>query len=382
MGTIDDAEGRIRAHERAFRRAGLPNLIEGYSATEDIFTRAIPVLTLVFAFELLGAINLEWDSALANVFAFLGGVAILLGAFGLLNLLRGRPFASIPTKVGVPELVAFVVLPALLPLIFGGQWRSALATIAGQLVLLAAIYVFAKYGIISILRWTGGRFVEQLAASGTLLVRALPLLLFFSLVTFFTNEYWQMFGRGPEERFWAAIVLFAGLAAVFLLVQLSRSVLELERGSDLAGEPLRRAQRVNVGLVIFLSQALQVAFVTLAVWTFFVVFGALLVRAPVRMDWLGTFGTEVLTIPFFGGTRIVITRELLRTAGGVAAFSALYYTVAMALDSSYRDELVTRITEEMRETFARRAEYLRLFRGRGARPAGGAPSPSRSAAGG
>ncbi len=40
-----EAEAQIREYEAAFRRAGLPNLIEDYSAAEDIFTRALPLLT-------------------------------------------------------------------------------------------------------------------------------------------------------------------------------------------------------------------------------------------------------------------------------------------------------------------------------------------------
>ena len=33
---------------------------EDYSATEDVFTRAIPFLDVVFVVEILGAINLDW----------------------------------------------------------------------------------------------------------------------------------------------------------------------------------------------------------------------------------------------------------------------------------------------------------------------------------
>src|SRR5919109_384617 len=98
----------VAAYERAFRRAGLPLFIEDYTATEDVFTRALPVLTLVFLILVLGALNFTWPWW-ANVLAFLGGVAGLLGAYGMLNVLRGRPFASRPTKVGVPELAAFVI---------------------------------------------------------------------------------------------------------------------------------------------------------------------------------------------------------------------------------------------------------------------------------
>jgi hypothetical protein len=364
----------IAEYERSFRRAGLPNLIEDYSATEDVFTHALPFLALVFVVEMLGAVNLAWDSVLANVGAFLGGVALMFGAFGVLNVVRGRAFASIPRKVGTPELVAFVLLPSLLPLVFGGQWRSALVTLAGQLFLLGLVYVVVAYGVFSIVRWAGTRFLTQLRASLSLMVRALPLLLFFALVTFFTNEYWQMFASTRGVRYGVAIGLFALLGAAFLMVRIPGSVRDLERESHL-DVPLRRAQRANVGVVIFVSQALQVLFVTTAVGIFFVVFGTLLVNLDIQRDWMQTVPT-LYDLPLVG-TSLGLTHELLRVAIGTASFSGLYYTVAMVVDSSYRDEFVTGITDEMRETFAARSDYLRLLRRRGH----AASSVSRSAVG-
>ncbi|MDQ3433385.1 MAG: hypothetical protein M3481_01655 [Actinomycetota bacterium] len=62
-------------YERHVRRAGLPLLIEDYSASGDIYTRAVALLTLVFTVELLGAIDLEW-SFLENLGAGIGGLAI------------------------------------------------------------------------------------------------------------------------------------------------------------------------------------------------------------------------------------------------------------------------------------------------------------------
>ena len=353
----DERERRLRELEARFRRAGLPLLAEDVRATEDVFTRAIPLLALVFVLELLGAINLEW-SPLANALAIAGGIVLLLGAFGVLNVVRGRPFLSIPHKVGIPELAAFVALPVVLPLVFGGQLRSALVTAGGNLALLGAIWLVVGFGVFSILRWTGARFLQQLAASGTLLVRALPLLLFFSLVTFFTNEYWQLFGEAADATFYAGAGLFAALAALFLLVRLPSSVRELER-SSLLELPLQRGQRVNVGLVIFVAQALQVAFVGVAIWLFFMVFGAILVSPAIRTEWIGSDGRELFTLPFFG-QQLDVTKELVRTAAGVASFSALYYCVASAVDSTYRDEFVERLTTELRGTFAERTEYLEL----------------------
>ena len=72
-----ERDRRIQELERRFRSAGLPLLTENYSATEDVFTRAIPLLAVVFVAEILGAINLDWPPAI-NVLALLGGVALLL----------------------------------------------------------------------------------------------------------------------------------------------------------------------------------------------------------------------------------------------------------------------------------------------------------------
>jgi hypothetical protein len=101
-------------------------------------------------------------------------------------------------------------------------------------------------------------------------------------------------------------------------------VRDLEGEAALHGGELGRPQRVNVALVVVLSQFLQVVFVAAAVWLFFVVFGSLLVDAGVRAAWLGDPGTALWSVPFFGETVVVITVELLRVATGMACFAALY----------------------------------------------------------
>jgi hypothetical protein len=186
-----------------------------------------------------------------------------------------------------------------------------------------------------------------------------------------------MFANVRGVRFGVALGMFALLGALFLSVRIPSGVCDLERGSRLE-VPLRRAQRVNVGVVIFVSQALQVLFVTAAVWVFFVVFGTLLVLPAIQQDWTSlTIHVRAYDLPLLG-TRLGVTHELLRVATGTAAFSGLYYTVAMVVDSNYRDEFVTGITDEMHETFAARDEYLRLLSDAGRERS----SASRAAAGG
>jgi hypothetical protein len=334
-------EHRITELERSFRRAGLPTFIRGYSARQA-FAKALPLLTLVFLLEILNALNFDFEFW-TNVGFLAGGIGISLGIIGALNVARGQPFLSVPRRVGPAEMLVFVLVPSLLPLLFGGQVTSAVVTLIGNTLLLGLVYLVLGFGAVSILEWAVRRFVSLFAASLSVLVRALSLLLFFLLVIFFSTETWQIWTLPPVPKFVAAAGLFMFLAAGFLLLRLPQSVRDLEREADLQDEHLSRPQRVNVGVVMFLSQFLQVVFVASAVWLFFVVFGSLLVSAGVREVWLGTSGAEVWRIPFFGDTVVVITVQLLRVATGMASFAALYYAVATQLDEAYRDEVVEQI---------------------------------------
>jgi hypothetical protein len=353
---MDDVE----AFERRFRQAGLPLLIENYSATEDVFTRALPFLTLVFLIAVFEAINLEW-SLIANVLAFLGGAAILLGTFGLLNLARGRPFRSIPGKVGVAELTAFVALPSILPLVFGGQVASAVVTAGQQLAILLLVYAVVGFGLPSILRWAAARLFSELGASLRLLVRAIPLLMVFALLTFLTTETWQAFSTMPRAFMVLVLGLLAALVFLFLAVRLPQEVDALEREAGDPAVPLRSSQRFNMALVLFVSQSLQVLVVVAGVGLFFVVFGALAVSPEVRALWIGSAGNVLFHLGVLGH-RVEVTEELLRVSGAIAAFSGLYYAIATLTDALYRKEFLEGITEEMRRTFVARSEYLRLVR--------------------
>ena len=362
MCPVSDDAGRIAELERGFRRDGLPNLILDFSAAEDIFTRAIPFLTLVFVLEVVSATDLE--AGWANLLLALGGAAILFGAFGLLNLARGRRFWSVPSRVGRPELVAFVVLPGLLPIVFSSQFLFGFNTMLANAALLLLVYLVIGFGLVSIVRWAGARFFHQLGASVTVLVRAVPLLLFFSLVMFFTTEIWQVFTTPGPGAFWTAMALFVVLAMVFLAVRLPGVVREVQGESAVGDVPLRRKERLNLAAVALISEMLQVTFVSAAIWVFYVVLGSLLVNATVREAWLLRPDDVIVTIAWFGD-QVQVNEALLRVATGVAAFVGLYYAVTILVDAAYRDQFVDSLTRELRDTFRRRSEYLELQRARG-----------------
>ena len=129
------AADRLHGYERDFRRAGLPHFSEDFSAGTDVFNRALPLLVLVFCAPMQSAIDLGWEWW-QNLLAVLGGLVVLLGGFAALNRARGRSLMAVPERVGKSELAGFVLIPALVPMIFGGRLGEAAALVAGNLLFL------------------------------------------------------------------------------------------------------------------------------------------------------------------------------------------------------------------------------------------------------
>lgn len=346
-------------YERALRRAGLPLLIEDYSAREDIFTRAIPFLGLWFLAMCLNGANFEWSTA-ANLAVIAVGLVLLLAPLVILNVRSGRRWYAPPQRVGNVELAIFLLVPPILPLIGGWQVGVAVMALIGNAVVLLLVYVVVGYGLLSILRWSIGRLLGQLRDSVTMLAKAVPLLLFFALVLFINAEMWQVFGDITDGNLAGVVGLFVVLGAIFLAARLPGEVRELER-RERVDPPLTRRQRFNVGLVMFVSYALQTLVVAVAITLFFVAFGLLTTSGEVINAWTGDEGEEVGSITLFGSTTI-ITAELLRVSAAIASFSGLYYAISVLTDATYRREFLGGFERSMERTFALRAEYLAAIR--------------------
>lgn len=354
---VNDAE-RFRRYEQRFRRAGLPLFIAQRSAATDVFNRAAPLLALVFLGETLGAMNLDW-SPWANIAALAASLAVLLAAIAMTNKARGHPAVAIPQDVGRVELALFVIVPALLPLIFNGQWRSAIVTAAANLMLLLLVYGVVGYGLTSIVRWTVGRMLGQLRASLELFARAIPLLMLFSVVLFLTVEMWEVFSDLPTASFVGMALLFVFLGASFLVARIPREVKAIEREAGAEAPPLDSSERANVGLVMFVSQGLQVLSVSVAVGAFFAAVGVLVIDTEQTQAWIGGPPDVLVEFTLFDHTAI-LTAELVRVAVAIAAFTGLYFAISMLTDDIYRREFLEELTSEMRESFRDRADYLRL----------------------
>ncbi|MGI8810862.1 MAG: hypothetical protein ACR2KK_24085 [Acidimicrobiales bacterium] len=366
--------------ERWFRSRGIPHFIDDYSATRDVFTHALPALTLILLLELLGALDFTWPWWL-NLGVAAASLAALLVVWALVNAARKRPPLARPDRVGRIELAIFVLLVPILDLLAGGQHLTSLNTLIGNLAVLGLIYLVTSYALLPITRWAAGRLWRQLGDVLGLLVRALPLLLLFVTFLFLTAEVWQVASSLDGPFLGVTMGLFVLVGIVFVVARIPLEVGTLARfeswaevavlvrdtpasalrpPSDSSPESTRRLGRRqwgNVGLVVLFTQGLQIAFVSLMIGVFFVGFGLLTVTEANAELWVGG-PVDVLVERELWERPVVLTAELLQVAGFLTAFSGFYFTVYVLTDATYRREFLDEVLGELRQAFAVRAVYL------------------------
>jgi hypothetical protein len=364
----------LRRIEQWFLSRGVPHFIDDYSVTRDVFTRALPALILVLLLELTLALNSHW-AWWVNVLVAGASFAALLGVWALTNAIRHRPLLAEPDRVGPPELAVFVLVPAALPLLAGGQWLTALNTFAGNLVLLGVIWATTSYGLLPMTRWAVRRLWRQIGDVFNLFVRAMPLLLLFVTFLFLTTEVWEVAATLDGPFLAVTMGLFALVGIVFVVARIPREVSGISAGltdiADLVAETpaadlrpgpvpspeLSRRQWVNLGLVVLFSQGVQILLVSLMIGVFFVVFGLLTVTPDTAAAWSGG-PVHLLADWLWWGRPVALTTELLQVAGFLTAFSGFYFTVYVLTDTTYRHEFLDDVLSEVREALAVRAVYL------------------------
>jgi hypothetical protein len=372
--------------ERWFLRRGIPHFIEGYAAGTDILTRAAPVLTLVFVVEVILFTFGDRYTGWVQAAAVLGALALTAGVGALVNRLRGLRALQLPHDVGPVELTLFVVIPAIVALVFGSDpVLEAVGVVIGNLVFLGVSYLVTSYGLVPMTWWAFGQIRSQLRSAITLTIKTLPLLLLFGSFFFLSTEVWQIADDFAVSLYILAIGSLVTLGSLFVAIAVRTGVTELSQfaswsevsdacaDTPIAGfdpthfegkptaPPLGRRARLNVGLVMFVSQAIQVFLVALLTFVGLVGFGLVTVRQTTLDSWLGegaiTSADRYVTGELFGND-VMLTRQLLFVAGFVAAFAGLQFAVSVVSDAKYRADFAEGMAIEMRQALAVRTAYL------------------------
>ena len=375
---------RRKSVERWFIRRGVPHVIHDYRATTDVFTRAVPFFALVFLIEIFASFGDRFDGW-AQFGVFWAGAAIALGAVAAVNALRGRRLFQLPDRVGAIELAVFVLVPPVLPALFSDDRLSDTAGLAViNIALLVGAYVVVSFGLLPMLVWAGGYSLSQIALIGRLVGRILPLLLVFSAFLFLNAEVWQV----AHDFTWPFYTIVLGVVGLIALgsvaVRVPSELVGLARfnsweeacdlidgcDSPLAPAtrpvdfsvsdvpPLERMDRVNLGLLMFVAQAVRVVLVGVVIGAFYVAFGLLAVREATIVSWVASDALDPLARFGLFGNDLVLTWELLGVSGFIATLSALQFAVSTIVDKAYREHFYDDMAHESREVLATRALYL------------------------
>ncbi len=367
---------------------GIPHFIDGFKASEDVWTRAVGFLTFVFFCELFLTFGRDvkgWQQFVA----FLGGLGIIVVAIIVLNRLRGRDSFARPKDIGIGELALFVLIPPVLALLGGHRTTiEFFGVVLVNVAILIVVYLVVAWGLFPMVRWGLATMWNHLTQVLQLLGRILPLMLLFSAFLFLNAEIWQVVNDFPLELFGLVLTALALIGLTFLIGAMTGAIHELrffdewsEVASELGGTPLEgcdtssfpgrpkqvplgRAARANLTLRLVVGLAAQVLLVTLLIFGFYVAFGLLTVRSDTMLQWTTletTADVELVSFRLFGHDIILSSLHLV-AAGFVAAFSGLQFAVSLVTDDAYREEFVEESNAEVREALAVRAAYLRLKR--------------------
>lgn len=381
-----DREELLDSCEDWFVRNGIPHFIDDYTASEDVWTRAVGFLTLVFLAELALTFGGEL-AGWAQAGAFVAGLAVVVVAVVLLNRYRGRAPLARPNDIGIGELGLFVFIPPVLALIGGhnDSW-GFVGVIVLNLLVLVGTYLVVAWGLFSMSRWGLVLMWEHLSQIVQLLGRILPLMLLFSAFLFLNAEVWQVV-NGFTTQLFALVLGGLILIGVFFLTGAMKGAIHELRWFDSWDEvnaelddtplegfdpcgfegrpkavPLSRAAKANLTLRLVVGLAAQALLVTLLIFGFYVLFGIITVRADTVLQWttLDSLDDELLGTFTLLGDEIVLTKLHLVAAGFVAAFSGLQFAVSLVTDSAFKRDFVDESNAEVREAIAVRAVYLRL----------------------
>jgi hypothetical protein len=303
------------------------------------------------------------------------------------RLERGRVVVVLATGILLGLVAGVVVRSVTNEFSFGfATWASVLGAV------LLAYALWALHAKL-IAGWALRRAFGSLGLLLPLATRALPMLLLFITFLFINTEVWQVASALHGGILWSSILFFVVAALGFLIPRLSQELDSVDDTLDseslcaaAEGTPLEEAarrlcdedseltegaeiagvQKVNLVTVLVIAQAVQVVLLALAVFLFFLVFGAVAIQDSVIKSWIGH-------APSYPPGPELASVELIRVSTFLAGFAGLYFTVVAITDELYRREFFSVILAELQRAVAVRVVYRRL--GDAPTRGGGRPAP-------
>jgi hypothetical protein len=385
----------LRAVEIWFRRRGLPLVVQKRLRGRALLQRTAPAVVFALLVDplitllanVLDASQRELERRVDDPLFVIGVLALAVAILVVPVLVGWLTWRWMRAVGEVGRLViawAAVLLNVVgLPLaeraagLRDTVWLPMAINAGAILVLFGLAYVGAG----SILGWGLRHALRQLGAVGTMASRALPLLVLVVLFSFFAAEVWEMANSLERRRLWFVVGFFAVLAVLFLMSVLSDELGEMAqrardgaftdvgrllRNTPLAGaedgfgvaQPLSRLERMNVALVLFVAQAIQILILAVLTFGMFMVLGTLTMKREVIAGWIGAKDVAGVADGTLFGLQLPVPNALVQVSIFLSVFAGLYFAASAATDPHYRKSFFDPLLDDVQVSLAGRQVYL------------------------
>jgi hypothetical protein len=380
------AVAEMRQIHQWFLHRGLPLVLTRRVRSRALIERSAPVVSgvgAIIALTMMLADLTGGDSDLTNVTRLGVLTLVLVAAPVALYLLHqtGTTLGKAGRRSAALLVMALFVFG--LPFADSGFSGFAAAEIFG-FALVALLVIWLTYlGFGSIALWAFRYAMVQVGALGTLMSRALPLLML-TVVVYFTGELWQLAARMTRQRLWQTVGFLAIVAIVFMVTTIRDEVralredraeqhdparllagtpLEIDADRHPTRTPLSLAEQINVVAVMVVSQAIQVVFFTAGLFAFFLALGIIAIPDDVTVLWAAEESCPVGEPPCAGtwfGVHIPMPQTVVHTSLFVAVLSGLYFTVSTSVDPLYRQRFFDPLVSDVAVSLAGRDAYREM----------------------
>ena len=369
-----------------FLHRGLPLVLTRRVRSRNLIERSAPMVSGVGALTAVTMLLAEVTGDAPDYgYALRLGViaAVLVIAPFALYLLHRRDTTLGEAGRRTAALAVMAIFVVVMPVTVSG-WSGAAAAEAPAFVAITLLAIWLTYlGFGSIAAWAFRFAWVQLGALGTLMSRALPLLML-TVVVYFTGELWQLASRMTRQRLWQIIGFLAFVTLVFVVTTirdevralrddraeqedpaslLAETPLAVPAGEPIPRTPLSHAEQINVVAVMVVSQTIQVVFFTAGLFAFFLALGIIAVPDDVAVLWASEQTCQVGEPPCAGtwfGVHIPIPQTIVHMSLFVAVLSGLYFTVSTSTDPLYRQRFFEPLIADVAVSLAGRDAYLDL----------------------
>jgi hypothetical protein len=367
-----------RAADAWFLDRGLPAVLRPGRLVRRLWPRSAPALAAFAVFmvnsavvvEVTGKHTIDIEGGLTRTEWFVLGLLVLVLP---LACLAGWLVARITAVRGRTVAAGVALVVGIAGGIIGGPSPRVLSDLIFEAVVVAAILALTAAGLGSVMSWTARMTLAHLAATGSLLIRALPVMLLTFLV-FFNSPVWLMAANVSRGRLWLALIFLALIAATFVVavtIDRFKPVIEApdaaaDRNAQLAHSPfsampdppeaaaLNRAERLNVMFVLAVSQLAHIVVVAAVIALMFLVLGLILLSPELLAALTQNKGSSDGTLL---GMTIPVPQALIHVTMFLGALTFMYVSARSAGDAEYRTQFLEPLSDDLRLTLVARGRY-------------------------